>query len=722
MNIPTKHCPQCGISASSAALFCARCGTQFAPPAPEPSSYVCEECDTILPGGSRFCPGCGKAFDTPVPSTEPNPLPGFRPQAPQPNPIPVTLHPSQPLPVSVQLKMPSFSHASGRKVNYGWIGESWALFQQKPGVWILATLAQYLPFVLLYGVALLFGVLGSGGNISATPDTNPGASEGASAGLVFGMIIASIPAFFLSCRLNYATFMMANKQVRGEDIILSDIFSSGLGMWPVFWLGIIWNLLFLISAILFYLPALIFAGLTLPCAALAAEGVGPIESLQRSVAAMKNDWLNAAGLVLLILLITLIGAIPCGLGLLAVYPMSNLIVSLACRDMIGLPSDSSASPTTSQSFASSSVTETPAIGESQPSTSLGRSAIGGMKATKTQILLGGTLLAIVFFAAGFGLIRFAHPQAAIPNTDNVANVASPEQAVATTASPASVVPADEPPASDPPAAQDDISPSSDGPSSDSPSSDEATAPPQTTDAPNPAPEVSGSSNHAAASTDDTMSAYAPLGSGLSDVPLSTATLQNEAITSDDLKNLSLRALSISHNSIYALHGYIFSRPAIQAYFNAQDWYHPDPAFSSIMLTSTEQQNVQTLRAAERANFSYGRNSFDEQGRSYEQRDPLRETAAPGSGLNDTQLDLNTLQHTVLTNQDLTDKSLAALSISYNAIYAAHGYVFKKASLQRLFSHAAWYHPNPAFQETDLTPTEKANLQTIRSYEHSRFSY
>ena len=225
-----------------------------------------------------------------------------------------------------------------------------------------------------------------------------------------------------------------------------------------------------------------------------------------------------------------------------------------------------------------------------------------------------------------------------------------------------------------------------------------------------------------------MTAYAPQGSGLSDVPLSTDMLQNEVVTSDELKNLSLRALSISHNSIYALHGYIFSRPAIQAYFTAQDWYHPDPAFSPSALTSTEQQNVQTIRAAERANFGYGRKSFDEQGRSYEQqdaheqRDPLGETAAPGSGLNDSLLNLDTLQHTVITDQDLTDKSLAALSISYNAVYAAHGYVFKKASLQRLFSHAAWYHPNPAFRETDFTPIEQANLQTIRSYERSRFAY
>ncbi len=161
---------------------------------------------------------------------------------------------------------------------------------------------------------------------------------------------------------------------------------------------------------------------------------------------------------------------------------------------------------------------------------------------------------------------------------------------------------------------------------------------------------------------------------------------------------------------------------------AQDWYHRDPAFSASMLSSLEQQNGQAIRAAERTNFGYGRRTFDAQGRLYEpsasqeKRDPLRETAATGSGRDDTLLSLNTLQNTVVTEEDLSGKSLAALSLSYNAIYAAHGYVFKKASLQQAFGHAAWYHPNPAFRETDMTSTERANLETIRSYERSRFGY
>lgn len=103
-------------------------------------------------------------------------------------------------------------------------------------------------------------------------------------------------------------------------------------------------------------------------------------------------------------------------------------------------------------------------------------------------------------------------------------------------------------------------------------------------------------------------------------------------------------------------------------------------------------------------------------------DYLAETAPTGSGLSDRVLRLSILQNLRVTDSDLNGRSLAALSISYNAIYAAHGYVFQRKSLQRLFGQMSWYHQNPAFAESDLTETEKANLKTIRAYERIRFGY
>jgi len=222
-----------------------------------------------------------------------------------------------------------------------------------------------------------------------------------------------------------------------------------------------------------------------------------------------------------------------------------------------------------------------------------------------------------------------------------------------------------------------------------------------------------------ASARDTMTAYAPEGSGLSDDPISADSLQSERLSAEDLQGKSLRSLSISHNTIFARHGCTFDRESVRSYFEAQPWYHPDPAFTTAMLSPLEQRNVETIRAAEHAQFGYGPPVSAGLGSG---REPLAETAPTGSGLSDRVLRLSILQNSRVTDSDLNGRSLAALSISYNAIYAAHGYVFQRKSLQRLFGQMSWYHQNPAFAESDLTETEKANLKTIRAYERIRFGY
>lgn len=313
-----------------------------------------------------------------------------------------------------------------------------------------------------------------------------------------------------------------------------------------------------------------------------------------------------------------------------------------------------------------------------------------------QTRLGLTVAAlVVLFGLGFGLSRIVPPPAA-PAAAPV--VAVPPEADTTDAdAPAS------PPEKEAPQKEETKAAMPAEPAKASPSA-KATLP-----------------DKPAVEDTDTLSAYASPGSGLDDVPLDIDTLRNSVISPDDLKHKSLRALSLSHNSIYALHGYIFERASMNSYFEAQPWYHPNAAFSSADLSTTEQQNAQTLRAAERS-FGYGLTSFDAQGQPYQQRDPLKATAASGSGQNNQMIDLDTLQHRLVTPEDLADKSLAGLSLSYNAIYAAHGYVFQRASLRHAFESTRWYRPNPAFQESNLDSTERANLKTIRAYERTRYGY
>ena len=103
-------------------------------------------------------------------------------------------------------------------------------------------------------------------------------------------------------------------------------------------------------------------------------------------------------------------------------------------------------------------------------------------------------------------------------------------------------------------------------------------------------------------------------------------------------------------------------------------------------------------------------------------DATSEVTTSGSGLSDRPIKRSVLESRAVTKDDMAGKSLAALSLSYNTIYAVHGYIFKRQSLKSAFENLSWYHPNPGFAETDLTALETSNLKTIRDYERKEYHY
>jgi len=68
----------------------------------------------------------------------------------------------------------------------------------------------------------------------------------------------------------------------------------------------------------------------------------------------------------------------------------------------------------------------------------------------------------------------------------------------------------------------------------------------------------------------------------------------------------------------------------------------------------------------------------------------------------------------LTQADLAGLSKAKLKIARNEIYARHGYVFKTDDMKNYFGKLPWYKPTTA--QVSLSPTEAANVETIRRAE------
>ena len=79
---------------------------------------------------------------------------------------------------------------------------------------------------------------------------------------------------------------------------------------------------------------------------------------------------------------------------------------------------------------------------------------------------------------------------------------------------------------------------------------------------------------------------------------------------------------------------------------------------------------------------------------------------------------------VLTKQKLSKYSKKDLRILRNSLIARYGYVFKDENLNRIFKNMPWYKPNPNITTSEIidklmNETQRANIQTILSVEHSK---
>lgn len=304
------------------ALYCPKCGVQFAP-IQAASSYVCEGCETTLPGGSSFCPGCGHAFDEPVPTTPPWTNPGFRKEIP---PVQPSLQETAAPPTfSVHFSLPGRAN-TGPRVKYKWLGEALQLFGSNAGIWVLTTLFQFIFCVLSAFPITRHTYAYQPVPIGEEHTTN------ALFILIWGIFV-SVPSFIMYWRLDNASYRMANKAARGKKLKFSDIWDSK-GVQPIFWLTILMYIATVLGLSAFIIPGILVLALASPAYALVADGSSIGTALRRAIVSMKNDWVNAVFIVVLFWILLLVSAIPLGLGLLITFPMYKLLVALACRDMV----------------------------------------------------------------------------------------------------------------------------------------------------------------------------------------------------------------------------------------------------------------------------------------------------------------------------------------------------------------------------------------------------
>lgn len=75
-------------------------------------------------------------------------------------------------------------------------------------------------------------------------------------------------------------------------------------------------------------------------------------------------------------------------------------------------------------------------------------------------------------------------------------------------------------------------------------------------------------------------------------------LSTEVLSENSLDQMFTEDLRVLRNEIYARHGRIFKDAELQKYFEAQNWYQPNPEFTDESLTETEYKNLSAIREAE----------------------------------------------------------------------------------------------------------------------------
>ncbi|MFN8098471.1 MAG: zinc-ribbon domain-containing protein [Dermatophilaceae bacterium] len=315
-------CPNCGASIGATDAFCSRCGrpstqggapgtpTQSPATAPPPASYP----NTPYPS-------------TPYPSP---PQPGQAyPGPPQPNlPYQGSAYPAAPSP-NGPVPPPAWGAppAGGGGAAYdpvGAIKEGWAKFSADPGRLLVPVLVgsivQGIIWTIFYFavIAALFGAVASS---DSTYDTSTRATGIASAvGILFLVVTALLSA---ATQLIYAGWAKGALGVADGGRPSMNEMYAGWKKGPVLLLCLALGIVGVLSGYVLYVPALIVGALCqFAIFDMIDKGTGVVDSVKRS---SRMVIANPGPILLFDLLagiVLVLGALPCGLGLLVAIPVT----------------------------------------------------------------------------------------------------------------------------------------------------------------------------------------------------------------------------------------------------------------------------------------------------------------------------------------------------------------------------------------------------------------
>jgi hypothetical protein len=219
------------------------------------------------------------------------------------------------------------------KVQFSWIGESFQLVLSSAGTWIGSV---FLVFLITIAVSVC-SEMATGVWSAMMAHATSGSTDPFYMYRLPGYWLSSAITTVLSAYLYAGMFQMANAMVRGQAISIGMLFGGGGAFLPFLGFQILYGLACAVGFVLLVLPFFVVMGMLFPAYAMVADGVSISDAMNRSFSAMAKEWFMVGLLMFTVMLIMLLGCIPCFLGLFLTMPMWVIMSSLMYRDMVGMP-------------------------------------------------------------------------------------------------------------------------------------------------------------------------------------------------------------------------------------------------------------------------------------------------------------------------------------------------------------------------------------------------
>ncbi len=217
------------------------------------------------------------------------------------------------------------------RVRFGeWISEAWSMLNAKWQVWIAIAVIYLIPVGMVH-VAMEYISLKNQPLINQDQllrSMIDNFTTSMTLGLMTEFISTFVEAFFLG-----GIFLTAFKQMHGEEISPSDIFSGTEYYVNILVASLIISVLQFVGVFMCLFPALIVQGLfflTIPL--VIRKNLPPLDAMKESFNATKGDWVMYTIFAIVAAVLSVLGLVVCLVGVVFTLPLLFLTMAVAYRD------------------------------------------------------------------------------------------------------------------------------------------------------------------------------------------------------------------------------------------------------------------------------------------------------------------------------------------------------------------------------------------------------